>query len=584
MSRAQDRQERQISTQANWVDRLPTGFLRAIVLLLFALPSLWFVGAGHDDTWIMLFAGETLGNGPWFLNHNGVPQEISTSVLGAGLAGFASALAPLGSTYAVWKVLAWLPAIAAGMVFFEVLAHQSGKASALFWSLVLCCFPQWHYWGWGGLESGLLWLALILFSLSLARFTLRPTVASTTGMVALGVLLPLVRADALWAPLLVVIAGHVCRENGGTWRFLPGILACLATFAYHGLRHHFTGQWLPNPAYAKAPFSVDTLGFGLEYLWQFHSDSPLHAFAGVALPLCIIGSWQLVRGGSDRRGDFRSELFGWSSLLVLAVDFTTVVAGGDWMGYHRFAVRSLPLKLMVIALWSDQLLTTHLARKFSGLTRTGAIAAALVVASTGWTAEGIVRREGLYQFGSALVGGHDFRSWDPSFFVEANIPAVRDRAILLPWIDNDLRRIVDASVQNGRHLVVASYQAGYFPRELRQRFSPNQVAFVDLAGLSDYRIGSLPGWKSPLGLADGIPGWATTIATGKGALGKALQGCRPDIVYVLFASRQERELMASAAYRVAYDRSILIDGARHGAVIFQSLSDGDGRCPILGID
>ena len=239
---------------------------------------------------------------------------------------------------------------------------------------------------------------------------------------------------------------------------------------------------------------------------------------------------------------------------------------------------------MVIALWSDQLLATHLTGKFSGLTRTSALAAALVLASTGWTAEGMVRREGLYQFGSQLAPEHDSWPWDPNVFVEANIPARRDTAILPVWIENELRGVVDASVQSGRQLVVASYQAGYFPRELRQRFSPKQVVFVDLAGLSDYRIGSLPGWKSPLGLADGTHHWATTIAAGTSALGKALRDCRPDIVYVLFASRQERELMASAAYRVAYERSIIIDGARHGAVIFQSLSDGDGRCPILGID
>ena len=41
MSRAQDRHERQISTQANWVDRLPAGFLQAGVAGVVA--SLWSV-------------------------------------------------------------------------------------------------------------------------------------------------------------------------------------------------------------------------------------------------------------------------------------------------------------------------------------------------------------------------------------------------------------------------------------------------------------------------------------------------------------------------------------------------------------
>lgn len=116
-----------------------------LVALPLVVASLHFIGAGHDDAWIMLFAGETVGRGP-FLNHNLAVQEISTSVLGALLA---AAVAPPGAEYVAWKIAAWLPALLAGIFFFRILLDHCGRWAAMIWLLVLSCFPNWHYWAWG---------------------------------------------------------------------------------------------------------------------------------------------------------------------------------------------------------------------------------------------------------------------------------------------------------------------------------------------------------------------------------------------------------------------------------------------------
>lgn len=171
-----------------------------VAFLMLALLLLPFLGAGHDDAWIMLFAGETLGKGQWFLNHNGATQEISTSVLGAILAALSAQIAPSGQEYATWKVVAWLPAVLAGVLLFNIVRRHCGTKSAYYWIFVLCCIPQWHNWAWGGLESGLFWLLSLLFVFTLVKWTQKPDGRSAWLAAALAFSLPLTRADALWAP------------------------------------------------------------------------------------------------------------------------------------------------------------------------------------------------------------------------------------------------------------------------------------------------------------------------------------------------------------------------------------------------
>jgi hypothetical protein len=561
---------------------LPPISLNKIRLLLFVvltLSSFSFIGAGHDDAWIMLFAGETLGKGSWFLNHNGVAQEISTSVLGAILAGIASALAPPGLEFAWWKTFAWLPAIAAGMVLFEILRTASDWRYGVCGVLVLCCFPQWHYWAWGGLESGLFWLATLLFLYGLARFSSLPSNLAAFAAAFFAAILPLVRADALWAPLLFLGSGIFFR-NVSIWnRFWPGLLACGVVFAYHCLRYQFTGQWLPNPAYAKTPFSLDSLRYGLEYLYQFHSDSPAHGLLALSLPISLFGIFKLFRSNPESTC-FQARLFTWACAIVLTIDLTTVVSGGDWMSYHRFAVRSLPIKVLVLALWVSAMAKSGVFSKVHPSAQKLMSTAFCLMILSGWSAQGIVERAGQYRFASQINASAS-SNWRgiSEYMVDANVPLLRDQSLLLPWMDQVLPTLVDeAKCQARGPLLIASYQAGFFPRELRKRYSANELFFLDLTGLSESRVGRLPGAKTPLGLSDGIFNWAQTLAKGQGALGNLLKDCRPDIVYVLHAKPEDIKLMKEAKFELSYSKSTEINSIIHGAVIFKSQIPAHKRC------
>lgn len=541
-------------------------------LLVLALLSLPFVGAGHDDAWIMLFAGETLGKGQWFLNHNGATQEISTSVLGALLAALPSRLVPASHEYVAWKFLAWLPAMFAGVCLFTLLRERCGQTAAYCWIFVLCCTPQWHYWAWGGLESGLFCLLSLLFALSLWQWVERPDTRTGFCVSALAFALPLARADALWAPLVLVCAAALTRPSPLGRRLMPGLCALAAVFAFHGLRRWLSGQWLPSPAYAKAALSAEGIEQGLSYLYQFHAQTPLHALLAITLPLSVWGLFRLLRCACGASTD-RPGLFEWAALLVLIIDTTTVMVGGDWMSFHRFAVRSLLLKILVLALAADMTSTWLAARIERPCVRKLMLAAFAAFALTGWTADGVVEKPGQFKVVSQISEDVPFSLDLIGYMQDSNIPLQRDIRALAPWLDGDLPRLVEqARTAGSLPLVVASYQAGYFAREVRQRFDASEVLFVDLAGLTERRIGSLPGPRGALGLSDGIIHWAETLAQAGNPLGRFLADCRPDVVYVLGATPDEIRLMASAGYVLSYHKTVLIDGLPHGAVILTTSS------------
>lgn len=129
------------------------------------------------------------------------------------------------------------------------------------------------------------WLAILAFAYALSRYSRDPGWANAPWLGGVTVLLPLVRAGALWVLPLALAAGLLARNAGWRVRLLPGGLSCLLTFAYHATRWTFTGHWLPNPAYAKSAPSWGAIRSGFDYLVQFHSDSPLHAAVSVAIPL-----------------------------------------------------------------------------------------------------------------------------------------------------------------------------------------------------------------------------------------------------------------------------------------------------------
>lgn len=550
-----------------------------LVLSVLVATSLPFAGAGHDDTWIMLFAGESLrGSSSWFLNHNGMPQELSTSVLGAVSAWISSSLAAEGDAYLAWKVFSWVHAILAGMALFAILRCHLGNRGGIFWILVLCCFPHWHYWAWGGLESGLLWLGLLLYAAGIARWmhSCAPRVAWAVSVLA--AMLPLIRADALWAPLLLLVAGLLLKDRPLRLRFMPGLAASVAVLGFHCWRYAVTGLWFPNPVYAKSAFSAETLWQGLAYLSSFHAQSALHVFLAVSVVLSLYGAFRVLRCLCVSEAP-RPGLFEWSCVLVVLLDLGTIATGGDWMSYHRFAARSLPLKILVMGLFFGRAMQLFIRLPKAGILVPAGVVAALALALTGWTSDGVVERKGVFKALTTIVEQTPSDSPPADYLLQMNLPYRRDAMTLLPWLDHELPHLVAKARSEQRlPLRVASYQAGFFAREIRRRFRPEELLFVDLAGLSDYRIGQLAGPRTALGLSEGMFGWAESIGLGSGHLGQFLATCKPDVVYVLGASREQERLMGLAGYSISYRKYVPINGGYHGAIIFTRTSSDDTGC------
>jgi hypothetical protein len=554
--------------------------LQIVIFFTVAIISLPFIGAGQDDTWIMLFAGEELGRSSWFTNHNGQLQEVSSSVLGALLAWASSNLAPAGSEYVTWKIIAWLPSLIAAVIFFRALASNINKVYAVCWVGVLCCIPQWHYWGWGGLESGLFWLLSLLLALTLTTHVNTPTPKTAVWLTILTIALPLTRADALWAPLLLLITPFLMRSAPFHLRFLPALIATGGLLLFHFIRYQYTGEWLPSPTYAKAGFSIENIQHGLSYLTEFHADSPLHITLALAIPLSGLATVRLLLSLIGIR-NARPGLFEWAGTLVLIIDSTTVIVGGDWMTHHRFAIRSVLLKLVVLAqamawwiTWLQKYnLPIWLKRAMAGC--------ALIVVVSGWSAMGIVAREGSPARGTSINPNILPTTTIDEYFMQSNSPYLRDQTVLMPWIINELPTLVQHARDTKRlPLVVASYQAGFFPRELRKRYSIDEVLFIDIVGLTDFRIGKLPGARTPLGLSEGMFLWAESIALGRGSLGTLLRQCKPDAVYVLSATPDEQRLMQAGGYQLSYQKTMAANGTR-GAIVFTAEPNLETRHCVL---
>ena len=566
---------------------LAGGLIRGLPLICAAVVGAWswqFRGAGHDDLWIMLSAGKSLHHGGWFLNPNGLPEETSTSFLGALIAAAVTAVASDENLIAFWKITMWIPGLAAAALVARTTVGVAGAVATVCAVLLLAAVPDWSYWLWGGLENGLFGLASLLLATGAARYVSATSGSRTGAELALAtIFVALTRADGLWA--LGITAAACFLQRGKRSRAWPLAVSILVLSGIHGTRFGLTGLLFPTPTYAKMSISLETALQGLSYLTDFGLQSLLHGVFTFVLP--AVGVVALVaRALAKRPNPFadRSSAAPWALAVAMSIDASTIAAGGDWMGYYRFATRSLPVKAILLAVILGWLFS--LARERWGRWVPFVAGSLLLAGFAGdaSAAQGVVvmgqGRSYCPQHTQAILDV-DGKPW--SAYTHANLPWLRDQRLLLPFIDTRLSTLVDEARAQGRlPLKIASYQAGMFVWEVRRRYAPNTVLFLDLAGVTDSRLGRLPGARTPLGLSEGTYDWAQSISKGSGALGRALSTCRPDVVYVLGCSQVDLQLMSQAGYRLDYARVIQIDGVAHRATVFVTSGPAPG-CASLAV-
>lgn len=503
---------------------------------------LGYLGAGHDDTWIALFAAEELARGHGLVTHDGLPGEIGSSLLHVlALAG----LARLGASdlYLANKALgAAAGALTVAVLlarrrdWFASLSRERAGGAALLSVWITGSSVTFLFWTMGGLETPLVGLLVALLVSELAAS--RPR----AGVLAL-VLVGLVAArpeGVLYALLVPLLRRRLPRPRLLTVAALPwGAFAALTA-----LRWGLTGHVAPLPVLAKvggdAPLA--RLAGGLEYAAAFAVASPLH------LALLAGAVAVALRTGAARLGRDRRALLA----LVGLQGGLAVVAGGDWMTYYRFLYPALPA---LAALGAHAILGTG--RSVVGALPAAPRRAALLALAVAVVLAGSVERSHLGPFGMTDTNRVQ-RLWDaldPAFGAglgdrarRLNVPYARDEGDLFPFVDGPLRRVAERA----ERLQVVSYQFGAFAYRVRR--AGLDVALHDPMGVCDPRTATLGGARNALGLEDGrYPERFLDPASGS-PLARHLAAVAPDVVYVLDLSREQREAVERLGYRVVWDR------------------------------
>ena len=533
---------------------LPT-LLFFLVLLLFALNTLYqYLGAGRDDVFITLWAGKTLGTGSWFINYNGEPQEISSSILGALIAKFAYLCCP-ETYYLANKLLGGGAALATLLVVWlnrRILFPFFPDCSAIATVALLGVNPSFAYWSLGGLETPYYALFILLYTVLAIRVFNPATAVTSRAYLSLTlsqILAILCRPEGFWligiTLALVLLYWPTLPDRRRSIikaAILPPLLFLLALFA---LRHAMTGAILPNPVYAKVSVShLGGLQEGWNYLTQFYALGLIGLLlAGITLLSCGLAGYaalRLLQPGQPLAPLASRWLV--PALAIGAYDAFILLVKGDWMEYHRFLVPTLGLKMLLLVMLGEKL---H-AMTPAPFRRLASFAATILLVLT-------IASEWQYRSPRDCSARLTLEFW-PEFLERPNDATIalncahqRDSKGIRPFIAQELPRYL---AQQG-HLTIVTYQGGYFPYFIREQFSPREITFVDTTGLLNLEIARVEGEKIPTGnkhlddipaiLAGGIPGLSEQVAR-----------YHPNMIYLLGDNETEQARLKAIGFDRIY--------------------------------
>lgn len=531
------------------------------VIALIGYSFLHFLAAGRDDTFIMLWAGQTLGHAPWFMNFNYATQEIASSTIGVLIAALTKGQS-IGHALLLVKLFGLLSACATLYLIWwkrvEIFSgSQRSRWLALATIISTVASPVFMYWSLGGLETPQHALLLLVYCLVLIKSL---TASKQLGQVdwwlwGTGFLLVLVRTEAFWpiffAGLLLVLINRSSSVPIQTVRavFLTVVLFILLLV----LRYVFTGAWWPNPVYAKVGDYSAAIPAGLEYVSNYFLTSPwtwVQGFAVVygvsrllTLCLCLMKRQALA----NQRLLLEAVLGG----TVLFQLIFVVLTGGNWMEYFRFMAAIVPLMNILVFM----MLAHFVPNQDSVLLLIGAFVLLVILALTQ------IGRAGEYYAGdcskpiSASVALSGLEGLSRAV-IQNNCAHSRDLKSIKPFIDEKIPELLRNN--NGR-LTVASYQAGFFPYHLRKKYNQQEIFFIDSAGLTELEIARLPGGTSSGGIRfrDRID---LALLGEVGALSQYFLSHHVNLVYLLSASPEVRKNMEKLGYETVWDVA--------GAVVF----------------
>jgi hypothetical protein len=542
-------------------DRVRTWAYRVALSILIAvfvgISGYRFPGAGRDDVFLLLWSGETLGAGPWFINYNYDPQEMISSVTGALAAAAAFLVAP-EATFLVSKLFGFgAAAVTLALLWWarEVI-FERGDAAPLALAAVFTTglSPVFEYWSLGGLETPYQALFLLAYVVGFAVFDRRPGAGAALALIAIQILVLLTRTEGFWllGASAALVALRARQARGVRWDVAVLAVPTVFFLALTGLRWYATGLAFPNPTYAKVGSFDLTLPLGAEYLLAYALQSALGLLhAGVTAVACLVvlrAAAALLLPGRRKAPAF--PLLACCGVIV-GQELFVLAIGGNWMEYFRFLAPTVPLKNVVLV-W---LAADALGRLGGRLPqRATAVAACAVLIALCLQQQGMSGR-------TPMRGARKCSATLPSDFFGASIEEMNERAIALsctharenanirPFIEGTMR----CFVERAGPLTLTSYQAGYFTYLVRKNFAVDEVRFFGTMGLINREVARLPVPKDPVGIVGGNR-IDLIVAGRKGALSEQVRAADPDMLYLISAPGKRRETFASSGYQLVWEQ------------------------------
>ena len=538
-----------------------------------------YLGAGRDDTFIVLWTGMSLAEGHGLVNYNLEPTEMSSSLLHTVMVAFLYMVAP-EFIYTFNKLLGLL----AGAVLLVVLYHKrhdlfegttSGTILFAISVLALGNSRAWLYWNMGGLETPFQTLILFLYGISLIEFLKTPL--RVWPLVILQALYLLVRPEGF---LLIPFTGlcilccnfferplprrHVLYVIG-----LPSLIfLCILISRYLNF-----GLLFPNPVYAKIQLGIDNntrsnLEAGIQYLKGFYSSSPYVVLQLVIVIALMIQYIHILMQRKAARGIATGYYYFAPILgLILLNHLFVISVGGDWMEFYRLIVPVVPFLVILTTFFAFQMLTAVLAkldRPDPNLAIFANLALAVLFLAAIATNSGQQDNHEVQGFHncSEKMDLSKLRSLAMDTFrldhqlMLTNCATNRDWIGVLPFIQEELPGLYESLDQK---ITIATFQMGFFPYFIKQVHPTMNIEFIDTVGLGDSQIARMDLPKASFGVRDGVN--IVSIFTGKsGELSQYVLDRNPNMIYVLDATDMRRKALARLGWSTAWDKP--------GAVIF----------------
>ena len=302
--------------------RLNNRLLIAPLICFFALCVAYFPES-IDDAFITLRYSRNLlhGNGPVF--------NIGEHVEGYSNFLWMALLAVSGKAGLQMPVMMKVYGVVAGAIVTVLITHlarkQFGQTSAVATAFVIGTSSFFALWAVDGLET-VFYSALVtaLFALSISRNSSDWLIGLAAG--AVGITRP---EGVLFG---CVALYFILNDRGFKFAIRAAMPFTLLVGGYEIFRYEYFGELVSNTALAKVHTDTSTVIRGLQYLFQFNSDSGY-----LILPAALAGAFINRRN----RAVWLAVAFISAQALFLGV------SGGDFMYGYRFVMPVFPLLAFV---------------------------------------------------------------------------------------------------------------------------------------------------------------------------------------------------------------------------------------------